>query len=71
LLHSTFNTAWDDCDRQLRDLTSLEADPDLQPAVTDREASLEYYALLYIRYIQIFKNLSDAYDQMVHPQKRR
>lgn len=26
---------------------------------------------LYIKYVQIFKNLEDCYDQMVHPQKRQ
>ena len=25
---------------------------------------------MYIRYIQVFKNLEDCYDQMIHPQKR-
>ncbi len=28
-------------------------------------------ATLYIKYIQILRKLSDAYDQIVHPQKRR
>lgn len=26
---------------------------------------------MYIKYIQIFKNLAEVYDQIVHPQKRR
>ena len=26
---------------------------------------------MYIKYIQIFRRLSDSYDQIVHPQKRR
>ena len=25
---------------------------------------------MYIRYIQVYKNLEDCYDQMIHPQKR-
>lgn len=28
-------------------------------------------ATLYVKYIQIFRALEQAYDQIVHPQKRR
>lgn len=28
-------------------------------------------ATLYVRYVQIFRHLEEAYDQSVHPQKRR
>jgi len=38
-------------------------DPSLAP--TD----FAEYACIYIKYIQIFKKLEEAYDQMVHPQK--
>lgn len=31
----------------------------------------EHFGLLFIRFIQIFKKLATAYDQIVHPQKRR
>lgn len=27
-------------------------------------------AMLYVRYIQIFRKLEEVYDQVVHPQKR-
>ena len=27
-------------------------------------------AVLYIKYIEIYKRLEDCFDQMVHPQKR-
>lgn len=27
-------------------------------------------ATFYIKYVQIFRNLEDVYDQIVHPQKR-
>ena len=30
----------------------------------------QHYAVLYIKYIEIYKKLEDCYDQMVHPQKR-
>ncbi len=31
----------------------------------------QHYAILYIRYLQVFRKLEDCYDQIVHPQKRR
>ena len=30
----------------------------------------QYYGGLYLRYIEAYRQLEDAYDQMVHPQKR-
>jgi len=42
-----------------------------QPDPADKEASREHFGLLYIKFIQIFKKLATAYDQMTHPQKRR
>lgn len=30
-----------------------------------------HFALLYVRYVQVYRVLRDAYDQMIHPQKRR
>jgi hypothetical protein len=41
------------------------------PNPKDVEASREHFGVLYIKFIQIFKKLSMAYDQMTHPQKRR
>jgi hypothetical protein len=35
------------------------------------EPGFQHFALLYIKYLQIYKKLEDCYDQMVHPQKRR
>eukprot|EP00949_MAST-11_sp_MAST-11-sp1_P002657 g2657.t1 len=32
--------------------------------------AFEFYAILYIKYMQIFKRLDAAYDNLVHPQKR-
>merc|ERR1719401_2015121 len=31
----------------------------------------QHFALLYIKYLQIYRKLEDCHDQMVHPQKRR
>merc|ERR1719446_1062387 len=35
------------------------------------EPGFQHFALLYIKYLQIYKKLEDCHDQMVHPQKRR
>jgi hypothetical protein len=35
------------------------------------EEAFQHFSYLYIKYVQIFKNLEDCYDQMVHPQKRQ
>lgn len=40
--HSTFNEAWQESDRRLRDLAALEADPEQKPKPADRNASIEY-----------------------------
>ena len=34
------------------------------------EERFSHYAVLYIKYIQIYKQLEECYDQIVHPQKR-
>ena len=34
------------------------------------EEFFQHYAVLYIKYIEIYKKLEECYDQMVHPQKR-
>ena len=40
--HSTFNEAWQESDRRLRDLAALEADPEQKQKPADRNASIEY-----------------------------
>merc|ERR1712227_369216 len=35
-----------------------------------KEETFQQKAAMYIRYIQVYKNLEDCYDQMIHPQKR-
>lgn len=36
-----------------------------------KEQAFDHFALLYVRYLQIFKDIEECYDQIVHPQKRR
>ena len=30
----------------------------------------QYYGALYLRYLEVYRELEDSFDQMVHPQKR-
>lgn len=56
---------------ELRSLLTheLPAEP-LRPE-KDRVMFFQRLAVLYVRYIQIFRHLEEAYDQIVHPQKRQ
>lgn len=36
-----------------------------------KEHAYRHFAILYIRYISLFRELQDCVDQVVHPQKRR
>ncbi|KND02216.1 uncharacterized protein SPPG_02701 [Spizellomyces punctatus DAOM BR117] len=67
----TYNQYWAEANKQLADQLEYESpkDPNLLPK--DREAAFQHLALLYVKYIQIFRRLEEAYDQIVHPQKRR
>ncbi|KAM9475080.1 dynein regulatory complex protein 11-like [Clarias gariepinus] len=69
--HSTYNKLWTDAHGELTDLLSQELPPEpLQPE-KDRVVFFQRVATLYVRYVQIFRQLEEAYDQIVHPQKRR
>lgn len=37
----------------------------------DRVVFFQRLAVLYVRYIQVFRQLEEVYDHVVHPQKRR
>lgn len=44
-----------------------------EKGITYKRTDLEwfqYYGQLYVRYIQVYRKLEQAYDQMIHPQKR-
>merc|ERR1711975_157245 len=45
-------------------------EPGSQEEEEMREEQFQQKAAMYIRYIQVYKNLEDCYDQMIHPQKR-
>ena len=61
----TYDLLWRETMRDLLDM--LELDP---PTDEDEDEAFQHFSYLYIKYVQIFKNLEDCYDQHVHPQKR-
>lgn len=61
----TYDLLWRETMRDLLDM--LELDPPNDP---EEEDSFQHFSYLYIKYVQIYKNLEDCYDQHVHPQKR-
>uniref|UniRef100_A0A3Q3L930 Zgc:153738 n=1 Tax=Labrus bergylta TaxID=56723 RepID=A0A3Q3L930_9LABR len=65
------NVLWADAQLELSRLLTeeLPAEP-LRPE-KDRVVFFQRLAMLYVRYIQIFRQLETVYDQVVHPQKRR
>jgi hypothetical protein len=44
----------------------------LQPAprIITPEEAFRHFCFLYVKYVQVFRKLEDAYDQIVQPQKR-
>jgi len=61
----TYDLLWRETMRDLLDM--LELDP---PQDQEEEEAFQHFSYLYIKYVQIYKNLEDCYDQHVHPQKR-
>uniref|UniRef100_A0A8D2ZQ37 AAA+ ATPase domain-containing protein n=1 Tax=Scophthalmus maximus TaxID=52904 RepID=A0A8D2ZQ37_SCOMX len=66
-----YNELWADVQQELGRLLTeeLPAEPPLPEK--DRVVFFQRVAVLYMRYIQIFRQLETIYDQVVHPQKRR
>uniref|UniRef100_A0A8C4K5N5 IQ motif containing with AAA domain 1 n=1 Tax=Dromaius novaehollandiae TaxID=8790 RepID=A0A8C4K5N5_DRONO len=61
---------WTDAQEALNILLQREReDKSLKPE-QDRVTTFKTLATSYIKYVQIFRNLETAYDQIVHPQKR-
>ncbi|XP_058483919.1 dynein regulatory complex protein 11-like [Solea solea] len=66
----TYSKIWANAQSELSLLVAEEL-PDKPPGpVSDREAFFEHVATLYVRYIQILRQLEMVYDQLIHPQKR-
>lgn len=69
--HSTYNKQWDLCQTHLTDLIEIEIPVVPVKPEKDKIAAFQTVAVLYVRYIQIFRQLEECYDQIVHPQKLR
>lgn len=72
-----YNQSWEEAISDLLECVEQENLPLFEnkndKGITYKRTDLEwfqYYAALYIRYLQNYRQLEDAFDQMVHPQKR-
>nr|XP_060639927.1 dynein regulatory complex protein 11 isoform X1 [Anolis sagrei ordinatus] len=68
--HNTYNKIWADAQESLNSLLQKEIEEKSQRPLKDRLVVFQMLATFYIKYVQIFRNLEAAYDQIVHPQKR-
>eukprot|EP00397_Hematodinium_sp_SG-2012_P009376 GEMP01009459.1.p1 GENE.GEMP01009459.1~~GEMP01009459.1.p1 ORF type:complete len:837 (+),score=197.06 GEMP01009459.1:32-2542(+) len=70
--HAFYQQKWAECMLDLTEQVQIEYLP-VQAAASGQtfEVGFQHFALLQIKYFQIYKKLEDCYDQMVHPQKRR
>ncbi|KAM6131643.1 dynein regulatory complex protein 11 [Phoenicopterus ruber ruber] len=66
---STYNKMWTDAQKDLDIQLQREREEFLQPE-KDRVKVFKMLATSYIAYMQIFRNLETAHDQLVHRQKR-
>lgn len=62
---------WANAQEALQDLLQDEMPPLPPHPQKDRFQVFQSLATFYLRYLQIFRALEAAYDQLVHPQKRR
>ncbi|XP_024278486.1 dynein regulatory complex protein 11 [Oncorhynchus tshawytscha] len=69
--HSTYNKLWADAQVELNSLLTQEFPAQPPRPEKDRVVFFQRLATLYVRYVQIFRQLEEAYDQVVHPQKRK
>lgn len=66
-----YNQMWAGAHLELSSLLKeeLPAEPTLPEM--DRVVFFQRLAVLYVRYLKLFRQLEKVYDQVVHPQKRR
>ncbi|KAM9797036.1 dynein regulatory complex protein 11 [Syngnathus typhle] len=67
----TYNELWAEAQVELSRLLVDEVPPQPIPPEKDRVLFFQRVAMLYVRYLQIFRQLEKVYDQVVQPQKRR
>lgn len=62
---------WADAHQELNRLLKEELlESSVEPEI-DRVVFFQRVAVLYIRYLKLFRQLEKVYDQVIHPQKRR
>ncbi|XP_038571768.1 dynein regulatory complex protein 11 [Micropterus salmoides] len=66
-----YNQLWADAQLELSRLLTEELPAEPPRPEKDRVVFFQRLAMLYVRYIQVFRHLEKVYDQVVHPQKRR
>uniref|UniRef100_A0A8C3B0C0 Zgc:153738 n=1 Tax=Cyclopterus lumpus TaxID=8103 RepID=A0A8C3B0C0_CYCLU len=62
---------WADAQLELSRLLTEELPAEPRRPEKDRVVFFQRLAMLFVRYIQVFRQLEKVYDQVVHPQKRR
>nr|XP_020830581.1 IQ and AAA domain-containing protein 1 isoform X3 [Phascolarctos cinereus] len=67
--NATYNKMWGEAQQALSCLLEGESEKALKPP-QDQVVIFQMLATFYVKYVQIFRNLENAYDQIVHPQKR-
>ncbi|KAJ8279351.1 hypothetical protein COCON_G00064170 [Conger conger] len=66
----TYNEMWGDAQGELNNLLTQELAEQVHPE-RDRVVFFQCLVTLYVRYVRIFRQLEVAFDQIVHPQKRK
>ncbi|XP_037706090.1 dynein regulatory complex protein 11 isoform X2 [Choloepus didactylus] len=64
-----YNKIWHQTQEDLNSMLDKESQKMLEPQ-SNRVFFFQMLATFYINYVQIFRNLENVYDQIVHPQKR-
>lgn len=64
-----YNKMWHQTQDALNSLLSKESEKTSEPK-SNQVFIFQMLATFYVKYVQIFSNLENAYDQVVHPQKR-
>lgn len=64
-----YNKMWHQTQEALNSLLDKESQ-NMMESQRNQVFIFQMLATFYIKYVQIFRNLEDVYDQIVHPQKR-
>lgn len=64
-----YNKMWHQTQEALNTLLDKESEKMTEPQ-RNKVIVFQMLATFYIKYVQIFRNMENVYDQIVHPQKR-